>query len=78
MVEDGLAVGCTQVLDDGFPGPGLRERGIRLLDTSYRRVMDLSCNLLALARGGWCRRARRAAERGACGRGIEVLDPTCA
>ena len=26
----------------------LRDRGIRLIDTSYREVMDLSCNLLAL------------------------------
>ena len=47
MVEAGLAVGCLQVLDEGFVD-WLRAHGIRILDTTYREVMDLSCNLLAL------------------------------
>jgi N-dimethylarginine dimethylaminohydrolase len=75
MVEAGLAVGCTQVLDDGFQS-WLRERGIRLLDTSYREVMDLSCNLLSLGAGRVvsARHSRRlnAALRA---EGIEVFDP---
>jgi N-dimethylarginine dimethylaminohydrolase len=75
MVEEGLAVGCTQVLDDGFQD-WLRGHGIRILDTSYREVMDLSCNLLALGAGRVIS-ARHGARLNAALRaeGIEVLDP---
>jgi N-dimethylarginine dimethylaminohydrolase len=75
MVEEGLAVGCTQVLDDGFQA-WLGERGIRVIDTSYREVMDLSCNLLALGAGRVIS-ARHGARLNAALRaeGIEVLDP---
>jgi N-dimethylarginine dimethylaminohydrolase len=75
MVEDGLAVGCTQVLDDGFTA-WLRERGIRL-PTPATGGDGLSCNLLALARavvsarhGARLNAALRARDRGA--------RPTCA
>jgi N-dimethylarginine dimethylaminohydrolase len=47
MVAEGLAAGCTEVLEDDVQA-WLAARGIRLLDASYREVMDLSCNLLAL------------------------------
>jgi N-dimethylarginine dimethylaminohydrolase len=75
MVEEGLAVGCTQVLDDGFQA-WLREHGIRLIDASYREAMDLSCNLLSLG-GGRVISARHSARLNAALRaeGIEVLDP---
>jgi N-dimethylarginine dimethylaminohydrolase len=75
MVTEGLAVGCLQVLDDGFVN-WLRERGIRILDTTYREVMDLSCNLLSLGDGRVIS-ARHSARLNAMLRaeGIRVYDP---
>jgi N-dimethylarginine dimethylaminohydrolase len=75
MVEDGLAVGCTQVLEDGFIA-WLGGHGIRLVDTTYREVIDLSCNLLALGDARVIS-ARHSARLNAALRaeGITVLDP---
>ncbi len=75
MAAEGLAVGCTQVLDDGFQ-EWLAARGIRLLDASYREVMDLCCNLLALGDGRVIS-ARHSTRLNAALRaeGLTVLDP---
>jgi len=75
MVEDGLAVGCSQVLEDGFLA-WLRNHGIRVIDTTYREVMDLSCNLLAVgnARVISARHSARLNEA-LRAEGIAVLDP---
>lgn len=47
MVTDGLALACTDVLDDDLLD-WLRERQIRLIPVSYKDVMRLSGNVLAL------------------------------
>jgi arginine deiminase len=75
MVAEGLAVGCMQVLDDSFQ-EWLAARGIRLMDATYREVMDLSCNLLALGDGRVIS-ARHSTRLNAALRaeGITVLDP---
>ena len=49
MAADGLAVACIEVLGDEFAA-WLKERGIKVVEASYREVMDMSCNLLALGR----------------------------
>jgi arginine deiminase len=75
MVNDGLAVGCTQVLDPDFV-EWLAAHGIRVLDTTYREVMDLSCNLLSLGDDRVIS-ARHSTRLNALLRaeGIAVLDP---
>nr|WP_242468864.1 arginine deiminase family protein [Rhodovibrio salinarum] len=47
MVADGLAVGCVDVLDDDLL-EWLDARGIRLIPVTYKEVMQLCCNALAL------------------------------
>jgi arginine deiminase len=47
MAADGLAVACTEVLDDGLLD-WLRGHRIKLIDVSYKEVMRMGCNLLAL------------------------------
>lgn len=47
MVADGLAVACPDVLDDDLL-TWLGDRGIRLIPVSYKEVMQLCCNALAL------------------------------
>lgn len=75
MAAPGLAVACTDVLDPEFIA-WLRQHGIRCLPVSYRDVMNLGCNILALgegrvvsARGSTALNAALRAE------GLEVLDP---
>lgn len=75
MVNDRLAVGCTQVLDPDFV-EWLSGHGIRLVDTSYREVMDLSCNLLALGNDRVISALHSARLNAALrAEGITVLDP---
>lgn len=75
MAAEGLAVGCTEVLDDGFV-QWLAGHGIRLVDTTYREVMDLSCNLLALGDGRVLSAAHsRRLNAALRAEGLVVLDP---
>jgi N-dimethylarginine dimethylaminohydrolase len=50
MASDTLAVACIEVLGDGF-GAFLRAQGIAVIEASYREVMAMSCNLLAVGEG---------------------------
>ncbi|PWC26939.1 dimethylarginine dimethylaminohydrolase family protein [Teichococcus aestuarii] len=75
MAAPGLAVACTEVLDDTLLG-WLADHGIRCIPVSYREVMQLGCNVLALgggrvisARGNQGLNAALRAE------GLTVLDP---
>ena len=47
MAADGLAVACLDVLGDDF-GAWLARHRIRAVEATYREVMGMSCNLLAL------------------------------
>jgi arginine deiminase len=49
MAADRLAVACIEVLGDHF-ADWLKAHGIRVLAATYREVMAMSCNLLALGR----------------------------
>lgn len=49
MATDRLAVACIEALGDPF-GEWLRAHGIRVIEATYREVMAMSCNLLALGR----------------------------
>jgi N-dimethylarginine dimethylaminohydrolase len=75
MAAPGLAVACLDVLDPGFIA-WLGAHGIRCIPVSYRDVMNLGCNVLALgegrvvsARGSTALNAALRAE------GLVVLDP---
>ncbi|EHL97373.1 Amidinotransferase [Acetobacteraceae bacterium AT-5844] len=75
MAAPGLAVACTDVLEPDFIA-WLKAHGIRCVPVSYRDVMALGCNILALgagrvvsARGSTALNAALRAE------GLEVLDP---
>lgn len=51
MVVDGLALACTDVLDDDFL-QWLTDAGIRLLPVTYKEAMhQMACNVLALGDG---------------------------
>ncbi|WP_131115278.1 dimethylarginine dimethylaminohydrolase family protein [Lichenihabitans psoromatis] len=50
MAADGLAVACIDVLGDAFAA-WLADHGIRVIEATYRDVMAMSCNLLALGSG---------------------------
>lgn len=50
MAADNLAVACIEVLGDEF-GAWLQSLGIGCIAASYREVMAMSCNLLALGGG---------------------------
>jgi arginine deiminase len=75
MAAPGLAVACIEVLGDDF-ADWLKARGIRVIDATYREVMAMSCNLLALG-GDRVVSPRHSARINAALRaeGIEVLDP---
>ncbi|MCW6509970.1 dimethylarginine dimethylaminohydrolase family protein [Lichenifustis flavocetrariae] len=49
MAAAGLAVACIEVLGDGFRD-WLAAHDIQVVEASYREVMAMSCNLLALGR----------------------------
>ncbi|MDR3470407.1 MAG: arginine deiminase family protein [Devosia sp.] len=50
MVSDGLALACTDVLDDGFLA-WLAQHRIRTLPVSYKEAMHaMACNVLSLGR----------------------------
>jgi N-dimethylarginine dimethylaminohydrolase len=75
MAAPGLAVACVDVLDPEFIA-WLKDHGIRCIPVSYRDVMNLGCNILALgegrvvsARGSTALNAALRAE------GLVVLDP---
>jgi N-dimethylarginine dimethylaminohydrolase len=75
MAAPGLAVACTDVLDEGFLG-WLGDRGIRVIPVPYREAMRLGCNVLSLggdrvisSRGSVALNAALRAE------GLAVLDP---
>ena len=75
MAAPQLAVACVEVLGDDF-ADWLKTRGIRVIDATYREVMAMSCNLLALG-GDRIVSPRHSARINAALRaeGIEVLDP---
>ena len=75
MAAPQLAVACVEVLGDDF-ADWLKTRGIRVIDATYREVMTMSCNLLALG-GDRVVSPRHSARINAALRaeGIEVLDP---
>lgn len=75
MAAPRLAVACVDVLDPDFIA-WLKDHGIRCIPVSYRDVMNLGCNILALgegrvvsARGSTALNAALRAE------GLVVLDP---
>ncbi len=75
MAATGLAVACTDVLDEAFLA-WLRDRQIRTIPVPYREAMRLGCNILALgrdrvvsSRGSTALNAALRAE------GLTVLDP---
>lgn len=75
MAAPGLAVACTEVLDPDFLG-WLKWHGIRWLPVSYRDVMALGCNILAL--GGErviSVRASTTLNAALRAEGLTVLDP---
>ncbi len=47
MAADGLAVACIEALGDAFAA-WLASHNIRVIEATYREVMAMSCNLLAL------------------------------
>ena len=75
MAAPQLAVACVEVLGDDF-ADWLKTRGIQVIDATYREVMTMSCNLLALG-GDRVVSPRHSAEINAALRaeGIEVFDP---
>lgn len=75
MAADGLAVACIEVLGDDFAA-WLKDHGIRIVEATYREVMAMSCNLLALG-GDRVISPRHSARINAALRaeGITVLDP---
>ncbi|HWX46860.1 MAG TPA: arginine deiminase family protein [Roseomonas sp.] len=75
MAAPGLAVACTDVLDEGFLG-WLGQHGIRCIPVPYRDAMQLGCNILALG-GGRVVSARGSKALNAALRaeGLTVLDP---
>ena len=75
MAAEGLAVACIDVLGDDFAG-WLKAHGIRVIEASYREVMAMSCNLLALG-GDRVISPRHSARINAALRaeGVTVYDP---
>lgn len=75
MAADGIAVACTEVLGDDF-ATWLGRNGIRTVGASYREVMAMSCNVLALG-DGRVLSPRHSARLNAALRaeGLTVLDP---
>lgn len=75
MAAEGLAVACTEVLDDGLLA-WLTHHRIELIPVSYKETMTMGCNLLALGEG---RVISPAHNRGLNARlraaGLTVLDP---
>lgn len=76
MAADGLALACTDVLDDDFLAV-LGARGIRVIPVSYKEAMNaMACNVLALGDGRVLspRHSIRVNEA-LRAEGIEVFDP---
>lgn len=75
MAAEGVAIACTEVLDEGFLA-WLGERGVRLIPSTYREAMGLAGNVLALG-GGAVLSARGSGRINAALRaeGLTVLDP---
>lgn len=75
MAAEGVAVACTDVLNDGFLA-WLGAHGVRLISSRYREAMALEGNVLALG-GGRVLSARGSARVNAALRaeGLVVLDP---
>jgi N-dimethylarginine dimethylaminohydrolase len=75
MAAEGLAVACTDVLDEGFLS-WLRDRQIRVIPVPYRDAMRLGCNILALGNGAVISSRGSAALNAALrAEGLTVLDP---
>ncbi|MDJ0389041.1 arginine deiminase family protein [Roseomonas sp. E05] len=75
MAAPGLAVACTEVLEEDFMA-WLAAHGIRCLPVPYRDAMQLGCNILALG-GGRVVSARgsKALNTALRAEGLTVLDP---
>ncbi|MEM6833698.1 MAG: dimethylarginine dimethylaminohydrolase family protein [Sphingomonadales bacterium] len=75
MVGEGLALACTDALDDDLIG-WLSRHSIKLIPVNFRETMQLGCNALALGEGRVVspkhNRSTNAALRDA---GLEVLEP---
>jgi N-dimethylarginine dimethylaminohydrolase len=75
MAAPSLAVACVEVLGDDF-AQWLKARGIRLIEATYREVMAMSCNLLALGGDRVVSPSHSARINAALrAEGLEVLDP---
>jgi N-dimethylarginine dimethylaminohydrolase len=75
MAAPGLAVACLDVLDPGFIA-WLGAHGIRCIPVSYRDVMNLGCNVLALGEGRVVSACGSTALNAALrAEGLVVLDP---
>lgn len=75
MAAPGLAVACTDVLDEGFLA-WLRERQIRVIPVPYREAMRLGCNILSLGDGRVVSSSGSTALNAALrAEGLTVLDP---
>jgi arginine deiminase len=75
LATPGLAVACTDVLDEAFLA-WLGAHGIRVIPVPYRATMQLGCNILSLG-GGRVISARESRLLNAALRaeGLTVLDP---
>jgi N-dimethylarginine dimethylaminohydrolase len=75
MAAEGVAVACTEVLDEAVIA-WLREHGVRVVPSTYREAMALCGNVLALG-GGRVLSSRGASRINAALRaeGLVVLDP---
>jgi N-dimethylarginine dimethylaminohydrolase len=76
MVAEGLAVACTDVLDEDLLAWLRGDERIELIPVDYRETMRLGCNVLALG-GGRVMSPRHAAGLNARLRahGLSVIDP---
>ena len=75
MVTDNLAVACTEVLGDDF-AIFCAANNIAVVEATYREVMDMSCNVLALGQGRVISPAHSGRLNAALrARGVTVIDP---
>jgi arginine deiminase len=75
MAAEGLAVACTDVLEEGFLD-WLAAHRIRVIPVPYREAMRLGCNVLALGEGRVISsRGSTALNAALRAEGLSVLDP---
>ncbi|MEO0412246.1 MAG: arginine deiminase family protein [Pseudomonadota bacterium] len=75
MVGEGLALACTDALDDDLLGWFTRH-GIKLIPVSFKETMQLGCNALALGEGRVVSpKHNRKTNEALRAAGLEVLEP---